>query len=150
MPAGRPTDYNEEIANKICDLISDGQSLRKICERQDMPAKGTVLRWVSVHKEFQDQYAYARELQADVLFDETLDIADQYDPENDTENPDHIQRARLRIDTRKWIAGKLRPKKYGEKVINEHSGPDGKPIQTQNVTDLSDDELARIASTGSE
>lgn len=150
MPAGRPTDYSEEIAKTICEKISDGKSLRKICEADDMPAKGTVFVWLSKHKEFQDQYAHAREIQADCLFDETLAIADQYDSAVEMLNPDHIQRAKLRIDTRKWIAGKLRPKVYGEKRINEHSGPDGKPIQTeQKITELSDDELARIAATSS-
>lgn len=149
MAAGRPSDYSEDIAKAICEDIADGKSLRKICDDENMPAKGTVFVWLSKHPEFQDQYARAREAQADLLFDETLEIADQYDKAADELNPDHIQRAKLRIDTRKWIAGKLRPKVYGDKRINEHSGPDGKPIQTQkSIYQLTDDELMQIAAGG--
>ena len=31
-------------------------------------------------------------------------------------NGDHVQRSRLRIEARKWLMGKLKPKKYGEKL----------------------------------
>lgn len=70
----------------------------------------------------------AREAQADTLADEILDIAD--DATNDfmmTEqglkyDGDSVQRSRLRVDSRKWLAGKLRPKKYGDKIETEHTG----------------------------
>lgn len=77
------------------------------------------------------QYARAREVQADKLFDECLTIADQYDAtaEKLEGGTDHINRARLRIDTRKWMAGKLRPKVYGDKL--ELAGnPDAPLIHT--------------------
>jgi hypothetical protein len=112
----RPSDYTQEIADLLCEGISDGRSLRDICAAEDMPARSTVFRWLSLHKEFSDQYARAKEAQADILFDEVLSIADQYDSAADKLDVDHIQRARLRIDARKWMAGKLRPKKYGEKL----------------------------------
>lgn len=143
MAIGRPTDYSEELADEICERIADGESLRSICRDEDKPSKSTVCRWLTVHQSFQDQYAKAREAQADAIFDEMLDIAD--DASNDWMerrdadgeaigwqiNGDHVQRTRLRLDTRKWMAGKLRPKKYGEKIVNEHSGPDGGPIETK-------------------
>jgi len=127
MPAGRPTDYSQEIADQICERIADGESLRKICAEDDMPNKATVFRWLAAHEAFSDQYAHARDSQADTLFDDVLAIADQYDTLSEALNPDLIQRAKLRIDARKWMAGKLRPKKYGEKL--ELSGDADSPLQ---------------------
>lgn len=125
MPAGRPSDYSDETAAQICARLADGKSLRSICLDENMPDKATVFRWLAAHEEFRDQYTCAREAQADTIFDEMLDIAD--DGTSDIEpdgsvNQEHIQRAKLRIETRKWMAGKLRPKKYGDKVEHEHSG----------------------------
>ena len=125
---GRPSDYSPEIADLICERIADGISLREICRTEDMPSKAAVFRWLAAHAEFRDQYARAREAQADALADELLDIAD--DGDNDwmerkgedgqslgwRENGEAIQRSRLRVDTRKWIASKLKPKKYGDKL----------------------------------
>lgn len=125
---GRPSDYSPEIADLICERIADGVSLREICRTEDMPSKAAVFRWLAAHAEFRDQYARAREAQADALADELLDIAD--DGDNDwmerkgedgqslgwRENGEAIQRSRLRVDTRKWIASKLKPKKYGDKL----------------------------------
>jgi hypothetical protein len=125
---GRPSEYSQDIADEICERLIEGESLRSICLKDEMPSKATVCRWLASNEAFRDQYAHAREFQADTLFDESLDIADERN--NDLTQPDLVQRARLRIDTRKWMAGKLRPKKYGEKVLNEHSGPDGAPINT--------------------
>ena len=119
----RPSLFSQEIADKICEGIADGKSLRSICQAEEMPAKSSVFKWLSQHKEFADQYARAREAQADALFDEILEIADDgrndsYTDEdgNERTNQDVIARSRLRVDARKWMAGKLRPKKYGEKL----------------------------------
>lgn len=104
-----------------------------------MPSQSMVFRWLEAHENFREQYARAREMQADVFADELTEISD--DARNDwmkrnhgeddpgwVANGEHIQRSRLRIDTRKWIASKLKPKKYGEKVDMTHAGPDGGPI----------------------
>lgn len=123
----RHTEFSQETADEICELIAEGQSLRKICDRGDMPAKSTVFKWLAQQPSFADQYAHAREAQADTLFDDVLAIADQYDTLSEAVNPDLIQRAKLRIDARKWMAGKLRPKKYGEKL--ELSGDAESPLQ---------------------
>lgn len=132
--AGRPTIYSESLAAEICSQLADGLSLVKICSEDAMPAKTTVYRWLLDNEQFRDMYARAREDQADTLADEIIDIAD--DGANDTytkdgvelTNQDVIARSRLRVDARKWIAAKLKPKKYGDTIRNEHSGPDGSPI----------------------
>lgn len=152
----RPTDYNQEIADRICEAISEGQSLRAICAADDMPCKASVFRWLTLHPEFSDQYARAREEQAESLADEIVAIADEslndtYIDQNGNErvNTEVVARARLRVDARKWVASKLKPKKYGDKVMQELSGPDGGPIETTarlDVTKLTDDQLRALAS----
>lgn len=117
MPAGRPTKYNDELAAEICTRLSNGKSLRSICKMKDMPSPESVRLWLIKYPEFMAQYALAREEQADSIFDECLDIVDKK-----TMTPEEIQHARLRVDTRKWMAGKLRPKKYAEKLDVEHGG----------------------------
>lgn len=132
----RPSEFSQEVADAICQKLVEGESLRSICDAEDMPACSTVFRWLSLNDAFSEQYARAREAQADALFDDILSIAD--DARNDwmerrgeedagwQANGEHIQRSRLRIDARKWMAGKLRPKKYGEKL--ELSGDRENPI----------------------
>ena len=113
----RPTDYSQELADKICERIADGESLRSICRDDEMPGTSAVCKWLGKYPEFAEQYAHARELQADALFDDCLAIADG---KNDTPSTD-IQERRLQVDTRKWMAGKLKGK-YSDKV--KHVGGD--------------------------
>ena len=121
MEVGRPSSFSDEIAIAICSRLASGESLRKICLDEAMPGQTTVYRWLMENEEFREQYACARELQADTLFDECQDIADDgsndYMGDDDKYNGDAVQRSKLRIDTRKWMAGKLRPKKYGDKTL---------------------------------
>lgn len=131
---GRPSEFSQETADLICERLADGASLRSICLKDDSPAQATVFRWLAASETFREQYARAREAQADVLADEIVDIAD--DGRRDyvdadglkTVDHDHIARSRLRVDARKWIASKLKPKKYGDKVSTELTGADGGPV----------------------
>lgn len=128
MTDGRPSIYSEEIVDAICERLADGRSLRSICLDDDMPGQTTVFRWLAEEgkESFRQKYARARETQADAIFDECLDIADnaandwmERQGENSEGwelNGEHVQRTRLRLDTRKWMAGKLAPKKYGDKL----------------------------------
>lgn len=128
----------------------DGESLRTICLADDMPTRSTVHLWLAKHQEFSDRYAIARARQADTIFDEILDIADdgsndwmqRHDDEGGNigwkENGEAIARSRLRVDVRKWMAGKLRPKKYGDKLEVEHSG-------TVDLANVLADRRARVA-----
>lgn len=150
---GRPTIFTAEVADAICERIADGESLRSICLGDNMPDKATVFRWLAKDSDFATRYAHARETQADSLVDEMTDIAD--DGDNDwmerkgedgqslgwRENGEALRRSALRISTRQWIAEKLRPKKYGTKILSELTGKDGAaliPAQPK-----SDRELAR-------
>ncbi|QND57401.1 terminase small subunit protein [Mesorhizobium huakuii] len=131
----RPSEFTNEIATAICERLAEGKSLRSICLADDMPSKTTVLRWLldPDRSEFCDQYTRAREIQADIHVDDMVDIADDGSNDFSTKenadgstyqqvNSEHIQRSRLRVDTRKWVAERMRPKKYGNKVMTELSG----------------------------
>lgn len=124
---GRPSTFTQAKADAICELIAEGFSMRSICKRDDMPSTATVCKWLGQYPAFAEQYAHARDVQAETLFDEMLDIAD--DGTNDwmknfakdnpgwQQNGEAIQRSRLRIDARKWMLGKMKPKKYGDKTL---------------------------------
>lgn len=146
----RPSEFTQETADNICQQLAEGKSLRSICLADDMPDKSTVLRWLldPARAAFCDQYTRARELQADVHVDEMPDIADDGSNDYITKtnadgstseqlNSENIQRSRLRIDTRKWIAERMRPKKYGAKVAL--TDPDGGPLVVQ-ILKLSEQE----------
>ena len=131
---GRPTDYSEEIAVKILVEVALGKSMRKIAEMEGMPAMSTIFLWLRNHEDFSEQYARAKEEAADLLVDEMLDIAD--DATNDWMekygkdgemigymiNGEFVGRSKLRIETRKWLAMKLKPKRYGDKLNVEQGG----------------------------
>lgn len=139
---GRPSLYTDELAAEICARLAEGQSLRTICLDEDMPNAATVFRWLTKHSDFSEQYTRAREAQSDAMVEEILEIADdgtndwieRKRPDGSTEevvNHEHIQRSKLRIDSRKWLMSKLAPKKYGEKITHSHGGdPDAPAVKT--------------------
>lgn len=110
--------------------------MREVCRSDEMPGEATVYRWLAEHEDFREKYVRAREAQADAIFEEILEIAD--DGTNDwteRQNSDgssytvvdheHVSRSKLRVDARKWMASKLAPKKYGDRIHTEHSGSVG-------------------------
>ena len=120
---GRPTIYSDELAATICRRLAEGESLRRICDDEDMPCKSTVLGWLleEKHDGFLDQYARAREMQAEILFEEMFEIADNKADDGTAGSDDNVKvsRDRVRVDLRKWAASKLAPKKYGDKIQHE-------------------------------
>lgn len=110
---GRPSMYSEELAAEICERIASGKSLRKVCEADDMPSISAVTKWLNSKPDFVAQYARARDGQADTYAGEIVEIADTEPDPN---------KARVRIDARKWVAARLAPKKYGDKIA--HTGGD--------------------------
>ena len=113
--------FSQEIFDEICVRIAEGESLRKICKDEKMPSLVSVWRWLNESETLSKQYTRAREEQAETFVDEILDIAD--DNKDDTSidengkliiNQEVIARSRLRVDSRKWIASKLKPKRFGD------------------------------------
>ena len=126
---GRPSSYSPEIVDVICSRIADGESLRSVCSAAGMPDRRTIYRWLRSHVEFVSRYSFATDARAELIAEEVLEIAD--DASGDYKlverngelvwviDPEVIQRARLRIDTRKWMLAKLAPKKYGDRIRQE-------------------------------
>jgi hypothetical protein len=142
----KPSSYTPKLALEICQLIANGESLRSIVKRDGMPCRATVQTWCLEHPEFAAKYEVAQSLRADQLFDECLEIADDSSHDTvtkigkdgepyDAPNTEHINRSRLRVDTRKWVCGRMSPKKYGDRAVLEHGGLDGKPIEVMAYTD---------------
>ena len=141
MAGGRPSTYSEVITEAICEGLILGRSLVQICDDPDFPDTATVYRWLEKHEDFRDKYARARELQAERYAAEIIALADtptegrkvviKPDGSEEITIGDTVERTRLQIDARKWYASKLAPKKYGEKVQAEVSGPDGGAVKAE-------------------
>lgn len=109
MPGGRPDEYTPERAELLCQYLAQGMSLRTTCKQEGMPDPATVFSWMRKYPEFLKRYEQAKQESSDALAEELLDIADEG-------NPTDTQRARLRVDARKWLMAKMKPKKYGEQL----------------------------------
>lgn len=125
---GRPSTFTQELADEICQRLSDGETLASICRDDHMPAVRTVSHWTDKHSEFKADFAHAREEGFDAIAAETLEIAD--DSRNDfiekladngdskaqeaRSNGEHIQRSKLRVETRLKLLSKW-SKRYSDK-----------------------------------
>ena len=135
---GVASNYTDGMARKICRRIMDGESLRTICKDPKMPGLSTVKDWLNnpEYEAFREHYYNARRIFAELLMDEVIELADDsandwvatYDKRGNHNGwkPDHecVQRSRLRIDTRKWLASKLIPRIYGERLEVDHGVTD--------------------------
>ena len=142
MAAGRPSTFNAKIAEQVCQAIeTTPKGLKWIIEANSkFPPIRTFYDWLERDEALSQRYRRARERQAELLVDETLEIADDTsedtkivggeDNEREAANSEWIQRSKVRIETRFKLASKLNPKKWGDKITNEHTGPDGGPIET--------------------
>lgn len=144
-------DMDQAIADEICRRLIEGESLRAICADEGMPSKSTICLWLAEDEGFRRQYSSARELQAEALADEIMQIADtplkgirttiRDDGKVETVEEDMLGHRRLQVDARKWLASKLAPKKYGDSTLLKHADPDGRRME------MSDEERAiRLAS----
>lgn len=107
---GRPSLYTPALAARVCRAIAEGDSLVAVCKLAWSPSYTTVLKWCREVPEFTRMYARAREDQADWHADIIVAIADEATPES-------VNVARLRVDARKWVASKLKPRKYSDRVV---------------------------------
>ncbi len=124
---GRPSEYTPEVARNVCQLISTHtETLEQLREMYGIPPMRTIHSWLVKHDDFMPMYARARQCQAQLLAEEVIQISD--DIANDTVIDEHgqkrcnnewIARSRLRVDSRKWLASKLLPRVYGDKVQSE-------------------------------
>jgi hypothetical protein len=126
----KPFPYTRELADEICLAISTStDSLKKICARNPhFPCREKIWEWRITNPEFGNLYDIAKRNQADLLAEEITEIADDDthdakfgDNGNLIQNTEYIARSRLKVDTRKWIACKLLPKVYGDKLTTDQT-----------------------------
>lgn len=143
---GRPLSFTKETGDKICSRLIELGSLRKVCQEEGMPNKSTVFAWLlkagekdapEILVNFLDQYTRARQISKDYQFDEHWEdienvarvpvVIDDVPVVVDgkpvmTVTVQSVALARLKHDAFKWQSSKENPKKYGEKVQQEHTG----------------------------
>lgn len=126
---GAPTDYNQDIANKICKYLSAGMLLKEVCAMDGFPERTTVWDWRRRHPEFANLYAQALEDQQQCFADEIRfrardESRDYYTDSKGERRSDNtaVQRDKLIIDTDKWLMARLASKMYGDKITTEHTG----------------------------
>lgn len=150
---GRPSVYTEELAHEICVRLGSGESLRKICLDERIPSIATVMSWLTKKPDFLEQYTRAREIQAETQFDELIDIVDQPPELSHITNKDgelvevkfdssYVAWMKLRVDTRKWTAARMAPKKYGEHKQAEQT--QDLTVIDVNVRDMMDVAVKRL------
>ena len=127
----RTSDFTQEVADAICARLSKGEPLAKICRDEDMPAVRTVSGWKKANDAFSADIARAREEGFDQIAADCLGIADEtdndtlYTEHGDRPNTEWISRSKLRIETRLKLLAKWDPKRYGDKITQEHTGASG-------------------------
>jgi hypothetical protein len=130
---GNRPDYGPEVREQILERMACGESLSIICRTRGMPTRTTVLTWVTTDPAFEALYDRARQAMGDALAEQILEIAD--DTSTDLSDPQSVNRAKLKVDTRKWLASKLFPHRFGDVVRNEVSGPAGGPVAVKQIED---------------
>lgn len=130
MPAGRPTDYTEELAALFCSELALGNSLRSVCAREDMPSHQTIYNWFTQHPEFLEQYARAKKESADSDADKIEHIAEMVLAGEVEPNA-----GRVAIDAYKWTSSRKEPKKYGDRITQD--------VNVNDYRNLSEEELRR-------
>lgn len=138
----------DKVMEHICDILATsskgiGTILSEGYQGLNLPSYSTIMKWLEEDVALSDRYAKGKEAQAEYMADEIISIADdgqndymqQLDKEGKVEwwkyNGEHVQRSKLRVDARKWLAAKLKPVKYGEKVQQEVTGKDGGPVESK-------------------
>jgi hypothetical protein len=115
--------YDQTHKDKVCELLMLGHPLSWIVKQDGMPSRTTVTGWLMKDEQFKKDYEFARNVQYEYMLDEILEISDDassdttYFPDGSKKHDfEHINRARLRVDSRKWALSHLLPKKFGAKT----------------------------------
>jgi hypothetical protein len=121
--------YDPKLVDEVCDRIAEGETLRAICREEHMPSPQVIYRWMAADPSFKERFAQARELGEEVIVQECLDIADNAtndwmekldknaQPIGWVLNGEHVQRSKLRIETRLKLLAKWNPRKWGDRQI---------------------------------
>lgn len=137
--------YDKEIVFKsILSEIEEGASLRSVLRRDNMPTQKTFFDWLNNDEDKVKQYMRACEVRADSIFEDILEIADnasgdkKYTESGEIMDAEYVARSRIRIDARKWMLGKMQPKKYSDKTILSNDEDNPINFSILNIDPLSD------------
>jgi hypothetical protein len=146
---GQPSAFNPRLASEICFLMANGLSLRAICQRPGMPHMSTVFLWSHTHNSFSENYARAQIDRARAFAEDIISISDDKSGDLVTEtrngattqvvDHENINRAKLKVDTRKWLMSKMDPKRWGDRI--QVAGDAENPL-TVTVRDLAKEQHA--------
>lgn len=134
----RPFVLDDELKAQIVERVASGETLKKILAPKDMPSYITVYRAELADEQFGKDMAIARQVQAAVLADEVIEISDDSVSdigENGRVDFEVIARSKIRTDNRKWLIGKLDPKRWGDKVQTDITSG-GEKIETKEFSPL--------------
>jgi hypothetical protein len=120
---GRPSKRTPKVVKAICEGLAEGQSLREMCKKPELPSWRRVLTWAHEDPIFRQQYEEAQRARLETWAEQLVTLADQPDK--------NVQQRRLQIDTRKWILSKLLPKKYGDRLAL--AGDDESPLHLSDI-----------------
>lgn len=129
-----------DVQMAICERIMMGESVRRICTDEAMPSQSTVFKWLVSDDKFRAAYDLAKRLLAETLSEDILDISDDASADfvegkdGKVFNPEHVQRSKLRVDSRKWLAAKLAPKRYGDSTSVRVGGMDSLGDRAREMT----------------
>lgn len=139
---GRSSKYSAALAERICDHIRCGCSLRKAAEKEGVN-QSTVMRWAHRNAGFCEQYARACEERLAAFEDKLLDLMEEGHKVagRGLIGGNLLNAVKLEIDTLKWMLSKLMPKKYGDRKAVELTGANGGPVEM-----ITDHDEVRIAS----
>lgn len=127
---GAPSKRTPEVEERLIEGISEGIPLQPLCREEGMPAWRTVYDWMESDPAFAARIARAREVGADAIASESLDIVDE-EPQRGPDgkiDSGWVAHQKLRAEHRLKLLAKWSPKKYGDRVENVHTGADGGPI----------------------
>lgn len=134
---GRPCKFTQAQADRICEQLMDGKSLRAICESGGLPTRKTVFNWLNTRPVFMEQYNRAREIQYDSWADEIKEIADApligektttKGEKTEKTIGDNVERSKLKVDARKWLLARLAHNRFGDRITQEVTGANGTPL----------------------
>lgn len=113
-PGGRPSMlYDAEVGKYICKLIqSSTLTIKKICQQnKDLPSYTTVYEWLGDSTEFTELYLSAKRKQVHLYMEDSFELAEDCE-----KNSESIAYTNMNVNLRKWYAGRLCPRLYGEKT----------------------------------
>ena len=107
---------------RLMFCISEGGSVASFCrDNREGPPRSLLYQWIWGDASLMDSYTRAREMSADTLADDCVLIADEVKDAGQFDSA-RVNAARLRVDARKWVASKLKPKTYADRLETVQSG----------------------------